>query len=80
MLVVLLKIPVNIDPILAVLGTLAVLYLIILKLKTWSDDHPNQMAALLDKIGLHKMARAIWDKLAAKQAEEEANKYLGVSL
>jgi hypothetical protein len=80
MLGVLLKTAGNIDPLLAVLGPVAFLYLVILKLKNWSDTHPDNMARLLDKLGLHKKARAIWDKLAAKQAEEEANRYLGVSV
>jgi len=80
MLVVLLKSASDIDPLLAILGPLAILYLIVRKLKIWTDDHPDHLASLLDKVGLHTMATAIWDNLAAKQAEEEANQYLGVSL
>ena len=64
----------------AALGALAILYLIYRKAKTWIDNHPDDWAALLDKVGLHTLARSIWDKLAAKHAEEEANTFLGISL
>lgn len=80
MLAVLLKSASNIDPFLAILGPLCVLYLVYRKVKTWIDNHPDDWAALLDKAGLHKFARSIWDKLDAKHAEEEANTFLGVSL
>ena len=64
----------------AALATLAILYLVYLKVKSWSNTHPDDWAALLDKVGLHTLARSIWDKLAAKHAEEEANTFLGISL
>ena len=79
MLAVLLKGAGNIDPLLAFLGPVALAYLVYIKLKNWADNHPDNWARLLDKAGLHKPARAIWDKLAAKQAEEQANTFLGIS-
>ena len=79
MLAVLLKGAGNIDPLLAFLGPVAVLYLVFLKLKHWFDNHPDNWARILDKVGLHKPASAIWDKLAAKQAAEQANTFLGIS-
>jgi hypothetical protein len=64
------------DLALAALGTLAILYLVLRKLKNLSDTHPDDFAAILDKVGLHTMARSIWNKLAEKQSEE--NTYLGI--